>query len=130
MKLSVIIPTFNMAALLRQGLSFLAAQQLPPGTEYEIIVVDDGSSDDTRAVMEQLTAHNPVLRYHFIPRGPRSCRAATRNLGIEVARGEFLVFLDSGVLVSPHFLSDVTARLEGAPQRVLLHPVHGLVAGY
>jgi glycosyltransferase involved in cell wall biosynthesis len=130
MKISIVIPTYNMAHMLRQGLSYLAAQEPVAGLEYEAIVIDDGSADDTRAVAEEFSRHLPSLEYRFLPRGPRSCRAAARNAGIEAARGELLVFLDSGIAVSPRFLALVAAQLTGAAHRVLLHPVHGIIAGY
>ncbi|HYH97947.1 glycosyltransferase family 2 protein [Hyalangium sp.] len=130
MKLSVVIPTYNMASLLREGLSYLAAQQLVPGLEFEVIVIDDGSADDTRGVVEAFTGRLPSLSYHFLPRGPRSCRAAARNRGIEVAQGELLTFLDSGLALSPRFLSAVSQQLSQAPRRMLIHPVYGLVARY
>lgn len=130
MKLSVIIPTYNMASMLRAGLSYLAVQEPVPGGEYELIVIDDGSTDGTRGVVEEFTGRLPRLSYHFLPRGPASCRAAARNRGIEVARGELLVFLDSGIALPRHFLRTVAERLEPASRRVLLHPVAGIVAGY
>jgi GT2 family glycosyltransferase len=130
MRISVVIPTYNMAHMLRQGLTYLAAQEPVPGLEYETIVIDDGSSDDTRAVVEEFSRRMPLLEYRFLPRGPRSCRSAARNAGIEAARGELLVFLDSGVAVSPRFLASVAERLTGAANRVLLHPVHGIAANY
>jgi glycosyltransferase involved in cell wall biosynthesis len=130
MRVSVVIPTYNMAQMLRQGLGYLAAQEPVAGLEYETIVIDDGSADDTRAVVEEYSGHLASLEYRFLPRGPRSCRAAARNAGIEAARGELLVFLDSGVAVSPRFLASVAARLEGAAHRVLIHPVHGIAANF
>ncbi len=130
MRVSVVIPTYDMAPMLRQGLAYLEAQELAAGLEFETIVIDDGSADDTRAVVEEFSKRLPSLEYRFLPRSPRSCRAAARNAGIEAARGELLVFLDSGIAVSPRFLASVAARLTGAPHRVLIHPVHGIALGY
>jgi glycosyltransferase involved in cell wall biosynthesis len=130
MRISIVIPTYNMAHMLRQGLTYLAAQEPVSGLESETIVIDDGSTDDTRAVIEEFSGRIPSLEYRFLPRSPSSCRSAARNAGIEAARGELLVFLDSGIAVSPRFLGLVAEYLAGAPHRVLLHPVHGIVAEY
>lgn len=83
---SVIIPSYNRSALLRQTLSSVFAQDF---TDYEVLVVDDGSTDGT---LEQLAAqegHLQVLRQEN--RGP----GAARNLGMQHATGEYLAFLDS-----------------------------------
>jgi len=83
---SVVIPTYNRAALLRQNLISVFAQQF---TRYEVIVVDDGSSDESESVVNAFGCRIKFLRQQN--RGP----GAARNLGINVARGEFVAFLDS-----------------------------------
>jgi glycosyltransferase involved in cell wall biosynthesis len=84
-KFSVVIPTYNRAATLRQTLTALMAQDYP---DYEIIVVDDGSTDGTRAMIAR---EFPQVRYIYQQnRGP----AAARNRGIAHARGEIIAFTD------------------------------------
>ena len=87
---SVIIPTYNRSKRLLKALASVARQRDLPA---EVIVVDDGSSDETRQdVVLFKEAHSLNLRYHFQPnRGP----AAARNSGIRMARGSCLAFLDS-----------------------------------
>ncbi len=88
--ISVIIPTYNRAGHLERALESVLAQSRLPA---EIIVVDDGSTDDTRAFVADYRRHSePKIAYlHQANRGP----AAARNRGIEAARGSYLAFLDS-----------------------------------
>jgi glycosyltransferase involved in cell wall biosynthesis len=83
---SVVIPTYNRAALLREALASVRAQQF---TGYEVIVVDDGSSDETASVAGSF-GHG-IRFFQQQNRGP----GAARNLGIHQALGEFVAFLDS-----------------------------------
>jgi glycosyltransferase involved in cell wall biosynthesis len=93
---SVIIPTYNRAELLRRTLDSLVAQDLP-GTAFEVLVVDDGSSDSTDQLVTRYQDRLD-LKYFFQPdEGWRVAQA--RNVGIAAATGEVCVFVDSGVLL-------------------------------
>lgn len=96
--LSVVVPTYNQADLLRECLRSLAEQTLDPPT-YEIVVVDDGSSDETGGVLEEFQTRVKSIR---LPtnRG----RSAARNAGTAAARGQLIVFVDSDVVVRRDFL--------------------------
>ena len=86
MRISVVIPTHQRAPLLQRALASVFAQTLPAS---EVIVVDDGSSDDTRSMVQR---HYPGCRYlHQDNRGVSSAR----NLGIRSANSEWIAFLDS-----------------------------------
>lgn len=115
-RVSVIIPTYNRAELLRRTLRQLARQRLAPH-EYEVIVADDGSSDGTRAVVREF-ADTLRIGYHFQP--DQGFRAGTaRNAGARLATGEVLVFLDTGAMVGPDFLRDHLAAHADGPAAVL-----------
>jgi GalNAc5-diNAcBac-PP-undecaprenol beta-1,3-glucosyltransferase len=86
---SVIIPTYNRAARLIKTLQTVVAQTF---TDFEIIVVDDGSQDDTAAQIQKHFGDEPRLRYFYKKNEERS---AARNFGVEKATGEFVVFFDS-----------------------------------
>lgn len=103
MLFSVVIPTYNRVDLLPQAIASVRAQRV---TDYEIVVVDDGSQDGTREYVQGL---GPQIRYlRQENRGP----GAARNAGVRAARGEYVAFLDSDDLWFPWTLS-VFARAIG-----------------
>lgn len=101
---SVVIPTFNRAEYLAESLDSILQQE---GPSFEVIVVDDGSTDDTPSVLAPYGSRVQVLQQ------PNSGIAAARNAGVAAARGEFVAFHDSddvalpGRLAIPHrYLTD------------------------
>ncbi|MBI4786845.1 MAG: glycosyltransferase [Chloroflexi bacterium] len=104
-KVSVIIPTYNRAQLIGATLASVLAQTF---RDYEIIVVDDGSEDDTAKCLarfeDRITSH----------RIEHSGASAARNAGLEIARGEYIAFLDSDDLWEPRFLERMSAALDSA----------------
>jgi glycosyltransferase involved in cell wall biosynthesis len=89
--ISVVIPTYNRRALVLDAVRSVLAQD---GCEFEVIVVDDGSTDGTAGALAAL----PGVR---ILAQPRRGVAAARNAGVRIARGEWLAFLDSDDLWCP-----------------------------
>lgn len=98
---SVIVCTYNRARSLADTLRALQALIIPEGTTWEVIVVDNNSSDDTREVVAATAASFPSLRYMFQPEQGLS---HARNLGIAESRGEILLFTDDDVLPEPAWL--------------------------
>lgn len=93
--LSVIVPVFNTAAYLRQCLDSLVAQTFQ---DLEIVVVDDGSTDDSpRILAEYAAAHRSVT----VIRKPNGGLADARNRGVAAASGDYVGFVDSDDYVSP-----------------------------
>ncbi len=103
-KLSVVVTTYNRAVILAKCLDALLHQEGEPS--YEVLVVDDGSTDETPAMLAGLMTEHARLRVH---RQPNGGRASARNAGIREARGEYLCYVDSDVFVAPAF---VKAHLE------------------
>lgn len=100
--ISIIIPVYNGEKYLAEAIESLRSQKVGP---LELIVVDDGSTDQTREIVE---AFGPECRYHYQANaGP----AAARNAGLERARGGIIGFLDSDDLLAPDGLSVRYARL-------------------
>lgn len=105
--ISAVVPTLNRPALLREAVSSLVGQSLPPS---EILVVDDGSNPpvDARALRTEFGAHVRVLR-NDLSMG----LAYARNLGVEEADGKYVVHLDDDDLLAPNTLADAARVLEG-----------------
>jgi glycosyltransferase involved in cell wall biosynthesis len=98
--LSVVMPTFNQASRLALTLSSLTRQD-PPPAEWELIVVDDGSQDQTQAVVEGYLERLPIR----VVQQDQAGRAAARNAGAGRAVGRTLVFCDGDRICGPSFLA-------------------------
>jgi GT2 family glycosyltransferase len=111
---TVLIATYNRAALLNETLDSLARMRVSPTLSWDAIVVDNNSIDDTRAVVEAHIADFPVpLRYLFEPRQGRS---SALNAGIAEASGTVLAFTDDDVRVSDGWLDAAAGPLlDGDP---------------
>jgi glycosyltransferase involved in cell wall biosynthesis len=100
-EISIVIPTYNRRELLHQSLLRLAEQR-PRTPEFEVVVSDDGSSDDSKSVAESFTSRLR-LKYHFQEDlGNRV--ALARNAGARLASAPILAFLDSGALPASDFV--------------------------
>lgn len=104
---SIVLPTWNRAAKLERALASVRAQTWQ---HWEAIVVDDGSEDDTAAVMAGLVALDPRIRY--LPREHEGVCAA-RNAAIEAAGGGLIAFLDSDNEWQPDYLRDMVTAMTG-----------------
>ncbi len=110
---SVIIPTYNRKVVLKKCLSALLGQTYP-SNRYEIIVIDDGSTDETDEMVSRLIEEHRLekqstkLIYEW---HEHSCAAAARNRGIRKARGDLVILLDSDIVTLPDFIeAHVLAR--------------------
>jgi glycosyltransferase involved in cell wall biosynthesis len=115
---SVVIPTYNRQPILEKCLRAMEQQVLRPQglvEGYEIVVVDDGSTDGTVAWLQENTADFPHVRLleqnHLGP-------AAARNLGVEKAAGDTIIFIDSDLVVLEGFLQHHADALTAAQQRL------------
>ena len=108
MKFSILIATYNRAALIGDTLASLA--RLRPGAPWEVIVVDNNSPDNTREVVERAIRDFPVpLRYAFEREQGRS---AALNDGFRLAQGDIIVTTDDDVRVEPDWLNKIEAGLD------------------
>jgi glycosyltransferase involved in cell wall biosynthesis len=86
---SVIIPSYNRALLIGETIQSVINQSFE---DWELIIVDDGSTDNTKEVIRQFQLLDNRINYHYQNNAERS---AARNQGIKLAKGEFICFLDS-----------------------------------
>jgi glycosyltransferase involved in cell wall biosynthesis len=109
-RLSIVIPTHNRSASL---LRCLASVRADAPEDAEIIVSDDGSSDDTSARMAEAAASEPRLRYL---RAANGGPAVARNRGWRAARAPFVAFIDDDCIAAPGWARQLLASLEAHPE--------------
>lgn len=124
MKVSIIIPTHNRAKNLDCVLTSLSLQAT--NRDYEVIVVDDRSTDNTKEIVEKY----PFVRYFSVDGKHNTWNASIpRNLGVKMASGDLLWFLDSDVVLPVNAIEEtVTAFIRGSNARVLIGSYHWLPA--
>ena len=103
---SIIIPTYNRAELAVATVVSCLEQTYEP---CEVVVIDDGSSDDTLAVLRQTFAAHPCVR---LAGQPNAGPSAARNHGLRLARGEFVKFMDSDDTLEPDAIGHYIAALQ------------------
>ncbi|MDH6548907.1 glycosyltransferase involved in cell wall biosynthesis [Streptomyces sp. SAI-133] len=106
-KVSVVIPVHNTGKYVDECAPSLLGQSLP-ADEYEVIYVDDGSTDDTLARLEKLAAAHAHVQVHTRPNS--GWPGAPRNLGMAHAKGEYIQFVDHDDLLGPEALERLHAH--------------------
>lgn len=109
LRASVVVPAYNSASYLRQCLASLASQQGIGKEQYEVIVVDDGSTDDTASVASPPVDSNSIdsnggVRYYY---QENSGPASARNKGALEARGDIVLFTDADCIPDPGWVSNM-----------------------
>lgn len=102
MLLSVIIPTYNRSKILKECLKALFHQTLPK-RDYEVIVVDDGSNDETKKVVKKFQSKYSNLFYIY---KKNQGQGIARNIALGKAKGEIVVFIGDDIIVIKDFLSE------------------------
>lgn len=108
---SVIIPTYNRERLLPKAIESVLAQSF---SDFELLIIDDGSTDNTQAVIEGFN-HTQI---HYIRHSNNRGECAARNTGIAMARGAYIAFLDSDDEWLPSKLAKQVALFEKMPAKV------------
>lgn len=112
MRVSIAICTWNRAALLDQTLTHLQGLVIPDGVQWELIVVNNGSSDDTEAVLSRHAQHLPLRRCYE----PALGLARARNAAIAAMQGELFLWTDDDVLVDRQWLAEYVAAAHTRPE--------------
>lgn len=97
-KISIVVPVYNSADFLEGCLESLAAMAFE---DYEVIAVDDGSEDGSWSIIERFAHRDPRFSRSF--RAPHGGLGPARNRGLDIARGEFVAFVDSDDQVGPDY---------------------------
>lgn len=101
--ISVVIPTYNRSHILKQCL-YALGQQTIPKNEFEVIIINDGSTDDTeKTIFETKKELNLNINYF---KQNNEGQGKARNLGIKKAQGEIIVFIGDDIFVKPNFLEE------------------------
>jgi len=108
-EISVIVPCHNVAAYVRETLEAIRSQTF---ADWEAILVDDGSTDGTGAILDAVAAREPRMR---IVRQTNQRLAAARNNGVAASRGRKVLFLDAGDRVEAHTLERLDGLLSADP---------------
>jgi len=115
-EVSIVIPSFNGRETIKYCLHEVAKQDLS-SHRFEVLIIDDGSSDNTNEIINEFVSENEIkfnLKYYYLPRkkkrhpGDFSFRAGlVRNFGATKAQGKHLLFLDADILLPPSYLKTI-----------------------
>lgn len=97
-EVSVIVPVYNVAPFLHRCLDSLLNQTFD---SYEIILIDDGSTDDSGIICDEYAENNSMIR---LLRKPNKGLSSARNAGLELASGRFISFVDSDDYVDSNYI--------------------------
>jgi len=114
---SIVMPTYNRAGLIEKSINSALNQEYK---DIELIVVDDGSNDETGQIVQQIiekNKHIPVS-YYYKSNGER---AAARNYGLTKAKGDYVVFFDSDDQLYPNHLSTAADFIKNMPGVEIFH---------
>lgn len=125
MKLSIIVPIYNVAAYLRKCVESLLNQDY---SDYEIILVDDGSTDESGKIADSLACEQPniIRTIHQVNQG----LSGARNTGTDAALGEYIVFVDSDDYWELNVLGDLILQIEQSDLDVLRFKYQHVNANY
>lgn len=107
---TIITPCFNSENYIAETLNSVMAQDYP---NWECIVVDDGSTDNSATIVKEMSAREPRIKYLI---QPNSGASTARNKGIKESRGKYILPLDSDDLIHPSYLTKAVDILESHPK--------------
>ncbi len=117
---SIIIPTYNRAHLICKTLTSVFNQTIK---DFEVIIVDDGSSDNTGEVVREFIKQNNLTNFYYYFK-ENAERAAARNYGIERSKGQWVTFLDSDDLLYKNHLELAENFIYSNPKTLVFHSAY------
>ena len=112
-QVSVVMSTYNRGELLAEAIRSVLAQRQEPAATFELIVVDNNSTDQTRTIVAAFAAGDPRVRYLFEPRQGLSF---ARNAGVQAARASCVAFTDDDVRVEPDWVASILTAFRDHPE--------------
>ena len=121
MKFSIVIPTYNRAHIISKSLDSIFSQTY---SNWEIIVVDDASTDNTKEIV---AGYIPKGNVHYVVNEKNSERSYSRNRGMMLATGDFVTLLDSDDILYPHCLQKTADFVASHPDTVFFHCLYEIL---
>jgi glycosyltransferase involved in cell wall biosynthesis len=118
MKLSIVIASYNRSESLRAFTEQLVHQVTPAGVEWEVLVLDNNSTDGTKAVIAPLLERHPQRFKYTLER--RQGKSLSLNTGIREATGDVLVFTDDDCIPDPHWLATIAQQFASDPELAVI----------
>lgn len=119
---SIVMPAYNAAGTIRLSVESVLAQTV---SDWELIVIDDGSSDDTAEILAQMAARDRRIR--FLQNERNSGASYTRNRAVALAEGEWIAFLDSDDLWHPQKLEKQLTLAAEHPDMVICYTASSFI---
>lgn len=126
MKFSIVIPLYNKQDSIRRALQSVFDQVDYDATQYEVIVVDDGSNDNSLEIVNSIKREHgdrQITVYSQVNAGV----SAARNRGLEIARSDYIAFLDADDTYEPNFLSEITGLINQFPSAAMFATAYRFV---
>ena len=120
MRFSIVTPVYNAGEYLEEMLASVESQSF---TDWELRIVDDGSSDTSRAIIENAAAADPRVKPLFMPRNSGGCFLPRRE-AMEAAEGDYVVNIDADDTVEPDYLMKLNERIEATGADLVYADMH------
>lgn len=111
-RLSIVMPIYNRPDVLKVMLESIIINDYDM---WELLAVDDGSDETTRALLSDFAAADSRIRLIFRDRHPKGAQTC-RNIGLDMARGEYIIFVDSDDYVAPYCFTVRVAEMDSHPE--------------
>lgn len=108
---SIIMATFNRAHLILETIESIRNQTF---TDFECLIIDDGSKDNTEYILNEITQSDPRFIYHKRPKSYRKGLPGCRNYGLDLCRGEFIIFFDDDDIMHYQNLEISVSSIQGS----------------